>query len=180
VCSWRSGPSRSLAYEAGVTETPDPLGGSYFVESLTDELEAAALEYLNEIDAAGGTLKALDAGFQQRAIQEAAYRTQLAVDRGDQIVVGVNRFRDEETHTPPIQRIDPDGERRQVEGVRRVRAERDPSAWAAAIRRLDDAARGTENLLPPIIEAVQAYATVGEISDRLRAAWGVHRELITV
>jgi methylmalonyl-CoA mutase N-terminal domain/subunit len=169
-----------LAYEAGVTETPDPLGGSYFVESLTDELEAAALEYLDEIDAAGGTLKALEAGFQQRAIQEAAYRTQLAVDRGDQIVVGVNRFRDEETHTPPIQRIDPDGERRQVEGLRRVRAERDPAAWTAAIGRLDDAARGTDNLLPPIIEAVQAYATVGEISDRLRAAWGVHRELITV
>ena len=169
-----------LAHEAGVTETPDPLGGSYFVESLTDELEAAALEYLNEIDAAGGTLKALEAGFQQRAIQEAAYRTQLAIDRGEQVVVGVNRFQDEETHTPPIQRIDPDGERRQVEGVRRVRAERDPAAWAAAIRRLEEAARGTENLLPPIIEAVQAYATVGEISDRLRAAWGVHRELITV
>ena len=169
-----------LAYEAGVTETPDPLGGSYFVESLTDELEAAALEYLAEIDAAGGTLKALDAGFQQRAIQEAAYRTQLSIDRGEQVVVGVNRFQDEETHTPPIQRIDPDGERRQVEGVRRVRAERDPAAWAAAIRRLEEAARGTENLLPPIIEAVQAYATVGEISDRLRAAWGVHRELITV
>jgi methylmalonyl-CoA mutase N-terminal domain/subunit len=169
-----------LAHEAGVTETPDPLGGSYFVESLTDELEAAALEYLNEIDAAGGTLKALEAGFQQRAIQEAAYRTQLAIDRGEQVVVGVNRFQDEETHTPPIQRIDPDGERRQVEGVRRVRAERDPAAWAAAIGRLEDAARGTENLLPPIIEAVQAYATVGEISDRLRAAWGVHRELITV
>jgi len=169
-----------LAFEAGVTETPDPLGGSYFVESLTDELEAAALEYLNEIDAAGGTLKALEAGFQQRAIQEAAYRTQLAVDRGEQVVVGVNRFQDEETHTPPIQRIDPDGERRQVEGIRRVRAERDPATWTAAIRRLDDAARGTENLLPPIIEAVEAYATVGEISDRLRAAWGVHRELITV
>ena len=94
--------------------------------------------------------------------------------------MGVNRFRDEETHTPPIQRIDPDGERRQVEGVRRVRAERDPAAWSAAIRRLEDAAKGTENLLPPIIQAVQAYATVGEISDRLRAAWGVHRELITV
>jgi methylmalonyl-CoA mutase N-terminal domain/subunit len=169
-----------LAFEAGVTETPDPLGGSYFVESLTDELEAAALEYLDEIDAAGGTLKALDAGFQQRAIQEAAYRTQLAIDRGEQVVVGVNRFQDEETHTPPIQRIDPDGERRQIEGVRRVRAERDAAPWAAAIRRLEDAARGTENLLPPIIEAVQAYATVGEISDRLRAAWGVHRELITV
>jgi methylmalonyl-CoA mutase, N-terminal domain len=169
-----------LAHEAGVTETPDPLGGSYFVESLTDALEAAALGYLAEIDAAGGTLKALDAGFQQRAIQEAAYRTQLAIDRGEQVVVGVNRFQDEATHTPPIQRIDPDGERRQVEGVRRVRAERDPAAWAAAIRRLEDAARSTENLVPPIIEAVQAYATVGEISDRLRAAWGVHRELITV
>ncbi|HEV2006737.1 MAG TPA: methylmalonyl-CoA mutase family protein, partial [Candidatus Limnocylindrales bacterium] len=169
-----------LAYEAGVTETPDPLGGSYFVESLTDELEAAALVYLNEIDAAGGTLKALEAGFQQRAIQEAAYRTQLAIDRDEQVVVGVNRFQDEETHTPSIQRIDPDGERRQVEGLRRVRAERDPAAWAAAIHRLEDAARGTDNLLPPMIEAVQAYATVGEIADRLRAAWGVHRELITV
>jgi methylmalonyl-CoA mutase N-terminal domain/subunit len=169
-----------LAYEAGVTETPDPLAGSYFVESLTDELEAAANGYLAEIDAMGGTLKALDAGFQQRAIQESAYRTQRAIDAGDQVVVGVNRFRDEATATPPIQRIDPEGERRQVEGVRRVRAERDPSAWAASIRRLEDAARGTENLLPPIIEAVRAYATVGEISDRLRAAWGVHRELITV
>jgi methylmalonyl-CoA mutase, N-terminal domain len=169
-----------LAYEAGVTETPDPLAGSYLVETLTNELEAAAAGYLAEIDAMGGTLKALDAGFQQRAIQEAAYRTQRAIDRGDQIVVGVNRFRDEETRTPPTQRIDPDGERRQVEGVRRVRAERDPGAWAAAIRRLEDAAGGADNLLPPIIEAVQAYATVGEISDRLRSAWGVHRELITI
>jgi methylmalonyl-CoA mutase N-terminal domain/subunit len=169
-----------LAYEAGVTETPDPMAGSYLVETLTNELEAAAAGYLAEIDAMGGTLKALDAGFQQRAIQEAAYRTQRAIDRGDQIVVGVNRFRDEETRTPPTQRIDPDGERRQVEGVRRVRAERDPGAWAAAIRRLEDAAGGADNLLPPIIEAVQAYATVGEISDRLRSAWGVHRELITI
>jgi methylmalonyl-CoA mutase N-terminal domain/subunit len=169
-----------LAYEAGVTETPDPLAGSYFVESLTDELEAAATDYLAEIDAMGGTLKALDAGFQQRAIQESAYRTQRAIDAGDQVVVGVNRFRDEATATPPIQRIDPEGERRQIEGVRRVRGERDPAAWGAAVDRLEDAARGTDNLLPPIIEAVQAYATVGEISDRLRAAWGVHRELITV
>jgi methylmalonyl-CoA mutase, N-terminal domain len=169
-----------LAYEAGVTETPDPLAGSYLVETLTDELEAAANGYLAEIDAMGGTLRALDAGFQQRAIQESAYRTQRAIDGGDQIVVGVNRFRDETTATPPTHRIDPEGERRQVEAVRRVRAERDPAAWAAAIGRLEDSARGTDNLLPPIIEAVRAYATVGEISDRLRAAWGVHRELITV
>jgi methylmalonyl-CoA mutase N-terminal domain/subunit len=169
-----------LAFEAGVTETPDPLAGSYFVETLTDELEAAATGYLDEIDAMGGTLAALEAGFQQRGIQESAYRTQLAVDRGDQVVVGVNRFRDEETVAPPIQRIDPEGERRQIESVRRVRAERDPVAWEAAMRRLEEAARGETNLMPPLIEAVQAYATVGEIADRLRDAWGVHRELITV
>jgi len=169
-----------LAYEAGVTETPDPLGGSYFVETLTDELEAAATAYLDEIDGMGGTLKALEAGFQQRAIQESAYRVQRAIDRGDQVVVGVNRFRDETTVSPPLQRIDPEAERRQIEGVRRVRAERDPAAWQATMGRLADAARGSDNLLPPIIEAVGAYATVGEISDCLRAAWGVHRELITV
>jgi methylmalonyl-CoA mutase, N-terminal domain len=169
-----------LAYESGVTETPDPLAGSYFVESLTDELEAAANAYLEEIDAMGGTLAALDAGFQQRQIQEAAYRTQRAIDAGDQVVVGVNRFLDEASVSPPTQRIDPEGERQQVEGLRRVRAERDPSAWGATLRRLDDVARGPDNLMPAIIEAVRAYATVGEIADRLRVAWGVHRELITV
>jgi methylmalonyl-CoA mutase N-terminal domain/subunit len=170
-----------LAYESGVAETPDPLGGSYFVETLTSELEAAAQAYLDEIDAMGGTMRALEAGFQQRSIQESAYRVQRAIDDGDQVVVGVNRFRDETPGVPPIiQRIDPEAERRQVAGVRRVRAERDPATWAAAMRRLEDAARGSDNLLPPIIEAVRAYATVGEVADTLRAAWGVHRELITV
>jgi len=169
-----------LAFEAGVTETPDPLAGSYFVESLTDELEAAAWAYLEEIDALGGTLAALEGGFQQRQIQESAYRTQRAVDAGEQVVVGVNRFRDESSTTPPTQKIDPEGERRQVEGLRRVRAERDPAAWKASLDRLDDAARGDENLMPFLIEAVKAYATVGEIADHLRDAWGVHRELITI
>jgi methylmalonyl-CoA mutase N-terminal domain/subunit len=170
-----------LAHESGVAETPDPLGGSYFVEALTDELEAAANAYLEEIDAMGGTLRALEAGFQQRSIQESAYRVQRAIDAGDQVVVGVNRYRDEQAGVAPaIQRIDPEAERRQVVGVRRVRAERDPAGWEAAMRRLEDAARGTDNLLPPVIEAVKVYATVGEIADRLRASWGVHRELITV
>jgi methylmalonyl-CoA mutase N-terminal domain/subunit len=170
-----------LAHESGVAETPDPLGGSYFVETITDELEAAANAYLDEIDAMGGTLRALEAGFQQRSIQESAYRVQRAIDAGDHIVVGVNRYRDEGAGVAPsIQRIDPDAERRQAAGVRRVRAERDPAAWEAAMGRLEDAARGTDNVLPPIIEAVKSYATVGEIADRLRAAWGVHRELITV
>ena len=169
-----------LAHEAGVTETPDPLGGSYYVESLTDDLERAALDYLAEIEALGGTLAALERGFQQHQIQEAAYQVQSAIERGDQVVVGVNKFRDERGLTPPTQKIDPEGERRQVEGLRRVRAERDPAAWAAALDRLEAVAHGTDNLLPPMIEAVKAYATVGEISDRLRAVWGEHRELITI
>jgi methylmalonyl-CoA mutase, N-terminal domain len=170
-----------IAHEAGVTETPDPLAGSWYVESLTDELEAAATAYLAEIDAMGGTLAAIEGGFQQRQIQESAYRVQREIERADKVVVGVNMFRDEgETARPPLLRIDPEGERLQVESLRRVRAGRDAGAWEAAMRRLEDASRGDANLLPPIIEAVAAYATVGEIADRLRSVWGVHRELITV
>jgi methylmalonyl-CoA mutase, N-terminal domain len=169
-----------LAYEAGVTETPDPLAGSYYVESLSNELEAAAWAYLEEIESLGGTLAAIERGFQQREIQEAAYRVQRAVDSGEQVVVGVNRFRDDEVTTPPTHRIDPDGERRQVERVRRVRAERSAADWAAAMDELERVARDDGNLMPQILAAVRAYATVGEISDRLRVAWGEHRELITV
>jgi methylmalonyl-CoA mutase N-terminal domain/subunit len=170
-----------LAHEAGITETPDPLAGSWFVERLTDELEAAASAYLDEIEALGGTLAAIENGFQQRQIQESAYRVQREIERGDRVVVGVNRFSDDDAGTgPTLQRIDPEGERRQVEGVHRVRRERDAASWEAALARLEDEARGDGNLLPAIIEAVEAYGTVGEISDRLRAAWGVHRELITV
>ena len=169
-----------LAFEAGVTETPDPLAGSYFVESLSNELEAAAWSYLDEIESLGGPLAAIEKGFQQREIQEAAYRVQRAIDSGDQIVVGVNRFSDDEVATPPTQRIDPEGERRQVERVRRIRAERSTDAWTTTMDRLEEVARGQGNLMPAILDAVRAYATVGEISDRLRVAWGEHRELITV
>ena len=170
-----------LAHESGVTETPDPLAGSYYVESLTNELEAAAWSYLDEIEAMGGTLAAIEGGFQQRQIQEAAYRVQRAIESGEQVVVGVNRFRDDEIHTPPIHKIDPDGERRQIERVRRVRAERSAEDWAAAMDELGRVAvSGDGNLMPLILAAVRAYATVGEISDRLRVAWGEHRELITV
>src|SRR5215212_8783672 len=164
-----------LAYEAGVTETPDPLAGSYYVESLTNELEAAAWGYLDEIEAMGGTLAAIEHGFQQRQIQESAYRTQQAVESGDQIVVGVNRFRDDDVRTPTLHRIDPDGERRQVERVRRVRAERSREAWTTAMDTLESTARSDGNLMPAILDAVRAYATVGEISDRLRVTWGEHR-----
>jgi len=169
-----------LAYESGVTETPDPLAGSYYVETLTNGLEDAANEYLREIEALGGTLAALESGYQQRQIQESSYQVQRAIEAGTKVVVGVNKFRDEETTTPALQRLDPQGERRQVERVRKIRAERDPAVWAATLVRLEEAARGDENLMPPIIDAVKAYATVGEICDRLRGVWGEHRELITV
>jgi methylmalonyl-CoA mutase, N-terminal domain len=169
-----------IAHEAGVTETPDPLAGSYFVETLTNRLEQAAGQYLEEIDAMGGALPAIEAGYQQRQIQEAAYRVQREIEVGERIVVGVNRYRDDPGASPDIQRIDPAGERGQVERVRRLRAERDQAAWQAAMERLDRAAAGDDNLLPPIIDAVKARATLGEISDRLRVVWGEHRELITV
>jgi methylmalonyl-CoA mutase N-terminal domain/subunit len=169
-----------LAHESGVTETPDPLAGSYYVETLTNELEARARGLLDEIDAMGGTLAAIEGGFQQRQIQESAYRVQRAIESGDQVVVGMNAFRDEEAHTPPTLRIDPEGERRQVEAVRLVRAERDPGVWETSLRRVDEAARGGENVMPALIEAVKAYATVGEVSNVLRSAWGEHRELVTV
>jgi methylmalonyl-CoA mutase, N-terminal domain len=169
-----------IAYEAGVTDTPDPLAGSYYVESLTNELESAAWAYLDEIETIGGTLAAIEHGFQQRQIQEAAYLVQRAVEAGDQIVVGVNRFRDDEVHTPSLHKIDPEGERRQVERVRRIRTERSAKAWAESMDELERIARADGNLMPSILVAVRAYATVGEISDRLRLAWGEHRELITV
>ncbi|HLA15410.1 MAG TPA: methylmalonyl-CoA mutase family protein [Candidatus Limnocylindrales bacterium] len=169
-----------LAYEAGVTETPDPLAGSWFVESLTDALEESARSYLDEIEALGGTLAAIGAGFQQRRIQEAAYRYQREVESEERIVVGVNRHVDDEATSPPIQRIDPDAERAQVEGLRRVRAERDPVAWQAALAQVDAAALDGRNVMPALIEAVKAHATLGEISDRLRTRFGEHRELVTV
>jgi len=129
----------------------------------------------------GGTLAAIESGFQQRQIQESAYRVQREIERGERIVVGVNKFRDDEQGVrPSLLRIDPEGERRQIAALRRVRSERDPAAWSAAMARLEDAAHGDGNLMEPIIEAVAAYATVGEIADRLRSVWGVHRELITV
>jgi methylmalonyl-CoA mutase N-terminal domain/subunit len=169
-----------IAFESGVTATPDPLAGSYFVERLTDQLEAAADDYLAEIDAMGGALRAIEAGFQQRQIQEAAYRAQREIETGEQVVVGVNRFRDDEVHTPELQRIDPAAEREQVDRVRQLRATRDAAAWQQAMDRLGEAAAGEENLLPAIIDAVKARATLGEISDRLRICFGEHRELITV
>ena len=170
-----------LAYEAGVTETPDPLAGSYYVESLTNELEAAAWA-LPRRDRGDGRHARRDRGRLPAAPDPGGRLPRPAGDRvgrpGRRRGQPLPRRRG--PRRPPLHRIDPDGERRQVERVRRVRAERSAEAWTAAMDRLEATARGDGNLMPPILEAVRAYATVGEISDRLRVAWGEHRELITV
>jgi methylmalonyl-CoA mutase N-terminal domain/subunit len=171
---------QTLAYESGVADTVDPLAGSYAVEQLTTEIERRALDYNEKIDAMGGMLHAIEIGYVQREIQEAAYQYQRAVETGDAVVVGVNRFRAEEETNVPTLRIDPSVERAQVERVRALRERRDAERTEVALTLLEDAARSTENLLPRILDCVESLATVGEISNRLRHVWGEYREAVTV
>jgi methylmalonyl-CoA mutase N-terminal domain/subunit len=165
-----------IAYESGVTAEPDPLGGSEYVERLTTDIEKSAREYIRQIDALGGTLAAIETGFVQNEIQTAAYRYQKAVEEGRQIVVGVNKFQSEEAEPPKPFRVDPELERRQVARLRAVRAGRSEADVTAARGRLEQAARGIENLLPRILECCQMHVTVGEISDTLRTVFGEYRE----
>jgi len=165
-----------LAHEIGVADTVDPLAGSYYVEALTDALEEKATELLRKIDEMGGAVAAIERQFQQREIADAAYAWQKAVEAGDRVVVGVNRFVDEEEEPIPILRVPDELAERQVARTRRVREERDPAAWERALDRVEACARGDENVVPAILEAVEAYATIGEITDRLARAWGRHGE----
>jgi methylmalonyl-CoA mutase N-terminal domain/subunit len=169
-----------IAYESGVVETADPLGGSYAIEHLTDEIEEAAVEYLKKIDTMGGMLRAIETGYVQREIQEAAYRYQKAVEAQEQVVVGVNRFQLEEEPPVKVLRIDPALEQAQVERLRALRERRDAATVTAALTKLKQAATTDENLLPRILECVEAYATVGEISNTLREIWGEYRETSTI
>jgi methylmalonyl-CoA mutase N-terminal domain/subunit len=169
-----------LAYESGVAQTIDPLAGSFCVESLTNEIEARAQAYLDRIEALGGMLRAIERGFVQQEIQNAAYEYQQAVDRLEAVVVGVNRFTAESEKAVPLQKIDENVERKQVERVRALRARRDAAAWKAALEQVEAAARSGENLLPRIIQAVEAYATVGEISDALRRVFGEYHESVFI
>jgi methylmalonyl-CoA mutase N-terminal domain/subunit len=165
-----------IACESGVTHTADPVGGSAYIESLTDAIERGAREYLDRIDALGGTLKAIETGFIQGEIQNAAFEYQKAVERGDAVVVGVNRFRMDEDRKIPVFRLDPALERVQTERLCQLRAGRDGKTVEECLRRVEQAARGQENLMPPILDAAVAYATLGEISDRLKSVFGVYRE----
>jgi methylmalonyl-CoA mutase N-terminal domain/subunit len=169
-----------VAHESGVADTVDPLAGSYAVEQLTSEIEARSLDYIQKIDAMGGMLHAIELGYVQREIQEAAYQYQRAVESETAVVVGVNRFRTEDDTPVPTMRIDPSVERAQVERVRALRGRRDAEKTEVALTLLEDAARSTDNLLPRILTCVESLATVGEISHRLRRVWGEYREAVTV
>jgi methylmalonyl-CoA mutase N-terminal domain/subunit len=169
-----------IAYESGVAETADPLAGSYAIEQLTNDVEEQALEYLKKIETMGGMLRAIETGYVQREIQESAYRYQQAIESQEQVVVGVNRFQLEDEPPVNVLRIDPSLEHAQVERVRALRERRDAKAVTAALERLQQAAGTNENLLPRILECVEAYATVGEISNTLRDIWGEYRETSTV
>ena len=169
-----------IAHESGVVETADPLGGSYAIEHLTDEIEAGVLAYLEKIEAMGGMLRAIETGYVQREIQEAAYRYQKAVEAQEQVVVGVNRFQLEEELPVNVLRIDPALEGAQIERVRALRERRDAQAVMSSLNKLKQAATTDENLLPRILECVEAYATVGEISNALREIWGEYREMSTI
>jgi methylmalonyl-CoA mutase N-terminal domain/subunit len=169
-----------VAFESGVPQTIDPLAGSYYVESLTNELEARAQSYLDKIEGLGGMLKAIERGYVQQEIQNAAYEFQQKVDRHEAVVVGVNRFEVDQESQVPLQRIDPSLEPRQVERVRALRSRRNQNAWKAALDRVQESARSRENLMPHIVAAVEAHATVGEISDVLRKVFGEYREGVVI
>ena len=164
-----------IAHESGAADTIDPLAGSYFIESLTDELEAKAVEYIDRIDKLGGAVQAIENGYQQREIHDAAFRYQQAIETKQQIIVGVNDFTVEEDHHDELLKVDLALEERQKERVAGVRAERNQAAAQAALDRVGQVARDGGNLMPAIIDAVRAYVTLGEISDALRNEFGEYR-----
>jgi methylmalonyl-CoA mutase N-terminal domain/subunit len=164
-----------IGYESGVADVADPLGGSYYVESLTDELETLARGYLDRIDGLGGAVAAIEQGYVQDEIHESAFRIQRAIEDGTRVVVGVNRFQAEDDHQPELQRISEEEVARQVARVRELRETRDAAAVASALATVETAARGSTNLLPPMKEALRARATLGEVSDVLRRVFGEHR-----
>ena len=164
-----------IGYETGISEVADPLGGSYFVESLTDDLERAAREYLEKVDAMGGAVAAIEAGFYQDEIHEAAFRMQRSIERGERVVVGLNRFQVGETTSLELQGIGEDEVARQIERLRALRASRDDAAVQARLADVARAARSPENLLPPMKEALRARATLGEVSDTLRDVFSAYR-----
>ena len=169
-----------IAHESGVTHTVDPLGGSFAIEAMTDRIEKETMEYLDKIESLGGMLAAIESGFVQKEIQEAAYSYQRSIETGERVIVGVNRYNSDEKERIPIHRVDPDLEVTQVQTLRALRGSRETDAVRDALVALEDAARGDRNLMPAIMDAVRVYASVGEISDAFRRVFGEYREAVTV
>ena len=166
-----------LAYESGAADVVDPLGGSWYIESLTNDLESQTMDYINRIDDMGGAVAAIENGFQMREIGDAAYRHRQEVESGDRTIVGVNRYNTEEPPVEGLMRVDEEAARQQIARLERLRRERDGSAAQAALARLSDAARSDDNTVPAILECVEAYCTLGEMSGVLREAFGEQQEM---
>ncbi len=170
-----------IAYESGVGDTIDPLAGSYAIEAMTNEIEKRAMEYIEKINAIGGMVKAIESGYVQSEINESAYKYQLAVEKGEQIIVGVNKFQiEEEISTENILKVDPEVEEKQKNRLKKLKEKRDNDKVKRALEKVKKAAINNENLMPPIIEAVKAYATVGEISNTLREVFGEYTEAVII
>jgi methylmalonyl-CoA mutase N-terminal domain/subunit len=163
-----------LAHEAGGTDTADPLGGAYFIEALTDELEARAWELIERVDELGGSVAAVEQGFIQDEIEQAAFEYQRQIEAGERVIVGVNRFTEEQREPIELHRLDPEAERRQLERTARVRAERNAQEAEAAIAEVRRVATGDGNLLVPMREALRTRCTIGEICNALRDEWGTY------
>ncbi|UCH00378.1 MAG: methylmalonyl-CoA mutase, partial [Deltaproteobacteria bacterium] len=169
-----------IAYESGVTDTVDPLGGSYYIEGLTKEIFDRALAYIDKIDELGGAASAIEKGFIQREIQESAYRYQREIEKAERVVVGVNRFQVEEESPRDLLRVDPAVRLSQMERLRQLRSERDNGRVKGILDRLKKAAGGSDNLMPVILDAVRSYATLGEVCDALRDVFGEYQPVSTI
>jgi methylmalonyl-CoA mutase N-terminal domain/subunit len=169
-----------VAYETGVTETVDPLAGSYYIESLTDQIEQMAEQYINKIDELGGAAKAIDRGYIQKEIQESAYKYQMEIEAGDRVVVGMNKFQIKEGAPKGLLRVDPIVGELQKKKLVELRDERDNSKVNAALEAMRKAAEGEDNLMPFILEAVKTYATLGEICGVLREVFGEYQQSIVL
>jgi methylmalonyl-CoA mutase N-terminal domain/subunit len=170
-----------IAHESGVTHTVDPAGGSFFLEELTNEMEQKAMEYIDKVDDMGGAIAAIEEGFFQKEIADSAYKYQREIEEKKRIIVGVNGFTIEESECPiELLRVDPNAERDQLAGLQKLKRERDNRKAKATLDRLHDTADRNQNLMPTMIDAVKAYATLGEISDVLRQVYGEYKELIVI
>src|SRR5439155_6356663 len=164
-----------VAHEAGVTATIDALGGSYAIESLTDTIEADVFSYLDKIEALGGAVRCIEEGFYDRELSEAAYRYQRQIETNERVLVGLNAYKNEEEQKIPVFRANPETEQHQIERLQVLRQQRDSALVSKTLEDLMDRARANENLLPALIETVKAYATLGEICDKLRAVYGEYK-----